>query len=219
MNALEQFTQPGEHNFYFRGELDNLQGIISIPSLPIKSNHVAILGHPHSLQGGTMNNKVVTTLARAFKELGIISIRFNFRGVGESSGTYDKGIGESLDMLQLITLCKQTYPAAALILAGFSFGSYVAYRAAQDSDPALLISVAPPVNHYSFLAPFPANWTIIHGDQDEVVPFAEALAFSKMHQPPIELIEFHETTHFFHGKLVQLKTTIMSIVENRVLVK
>lgn len=210
MLILSELKQPGEHLFVFSGEIGELEAIVTIPVVS-DYRYVALLGHPHSLQGGSMNNKVVTTLARLFKELGIPSIRFNFRGVGQSFGVYDAGVGESLDMLVLAEQCQQAFPEASLVFGGFSFGSYVAYRAAAHCPHALLLSIAPPVHHYDYteFLPAPKPWVIVQGDSDEVVPVLEVRTFVSQSVSPIELLEFADTGHFFHGKLILLKSILL----------
>jgi len=203
MNLLD-FTIPGDTAL----TLSALAGAVEA-SLMVSDNYdkrfIALLGHPHSLQGGTMQNKVVTTLARVFKELGIASLRFNFRGVGHSAGQYDAGVGESEDMMHLGALCQQALPNVRFCFAGFSFGSYVAYRAAAQSQSALLVTIAPPVHHYDYTEwkPKPSPWLVVQGDEDDVVPLAEVLAFAELQQ--LSVIQFPETGHFFHGQLIKLK--------------
>ena len=141
----QSIMTPGEHAFVFEGLSGSLQGRLLVPNIPLQS-FIAILGHPHSLQGGTMNNKVVTTMARAFATVGIASLRFNFRGVEGSEGIFDNGPAESDDMLVLARLWSSLHPDARMIFAGFSFGSYVTYRAAAQWPHELLISIAPPLN-------------------------------------------------------------------------
>lgn len=217
MILKDKLNSPGEHAFSFSGASGHLEGILTIPEQD-KGHYIALLGHPHSLQGGTMNNKVVTTLARAFKELGIPSLRFNFRGVGASEGNYDAGIGESEDMLVLAQLCQQELPARRLIFAGFSFGSYVTYRAAAQTQADLLISIAPPVHHYNYteFAQHPKAWVILQGEQDEVVPADEVYRFAERFPTPLPLYRFPETGHFFHGKLLDLKAIVMEAVRERI---
>jgi alpha/beta superfamily hydrolase len=205
-----QLNQFGDHAFVFQGLLGELEAIITVPST-VDTRYIALLGHPHSLQGGTMHNKVVTTLARTFKELGIASIRFNFRGVGQSQSEYDAGVGESDDLLRLVALCQQEMPGVQCVFAGFSFGSYVTYRAAAQTPHALLISIAPAVHHYDYkeFATVPSPWVIVQGDMDEVVPVEDVRAFVSQCPKPIIYIECKDTTHFFHGKLIDLKTVLL----------
>lgn len=219
MLLTNKLTLVGEHPFVFQGEAGQLEAVLTVP--PVRNDdYLAILGHPHSLQGGTMNNKVVTTMARAFKELGIPSIRFNFRGVGQSDGIYDVGIGESQDMLALVRFWRQERPETRFLFAGFSFGSYVAYRAAAQSANELLITVAPPVHHYDyheFRAPHP--WLIMQGEVDEVVPLSLVLEFAVQSSPPLTVTCFPETSHFFHGKLLDLKAKLIEGIHSQVAIK
>ncbi|CDZ75905.1 Alpha/beta hydrolase family protein [Legionella massiliensis] len=216
MFPSDKLATVGEHFFFFAGLAGQLEAVLTVPPEANK-RFIALLGHPHSLQGGTMNNKVVTTMARAFKELAIPSIRFNFRGVGQSEGSYDAGIGESEDMLALMHLCQQEIPAVSFIFAGFSFGSYVAYRAAAQREPALLITIAPPVHHYDYLEFTPPKpWIIFQGDEDDVSPLELVHQFAEGFSPVLPLIRFADTGHFFHGKLLELKAGLVDAVKSQV---
>ncbi|KTD07439.1 alpha/beta hydrolase [Legionella jamestowniensis] len=217
MLLSENLHRAGEHPFFFTGAAGRLEGILTVPA-SIKDSFIAFLGHPHSLQGGTMNNKVVTTLARAFKELGIPSLRFNFRGVGGSEGTFDHGVGESNDMLQLVNQWQQEKGASRILFAGFSFGSYVAYRAACQCEHELLITIAPPVHHFNYreFQPSPYPWVIIQGDEDDVVPMTLVENFAKNETPSIPMVHFSATGHFFHGKLLELKAKLIDTIRPQV---
>ncbi|WP_367607485.1 alpha/beta hydrolase [Legionella sp. W05-934-2] len=210
---------PGEHPLSLSGVVGNLEAMLTVPS-DAHPNILLFLGHPHSLQGGSMTNKVVTTLARAAKEIGMASLRFNFRGVGHSQGEFDNGIGESEDLIKLVRQVEQDNPACEFIFAGFSFGSYVSYRAACQCPHRLLLSIAPPVERHNFLSftPAPSPWEIIMGDADEVVPFSAVENFAKNHTPPIPMHRFADTGHFFHGQLVKLRQTLEPLFQ-RVLIQ
>ena len=218
MQFIELLKSAGDHPFFFNGADGRLEGHLLVPE-EIKKPYVAILGHPHSLQGGSMNNKVVTTMARAFRELGIPSLRFNFRGVGNSEGEFDNGIGESEDMLCLARLWAGEVPTSQFIFAGFSFGAYVTYRAAAQWPHELLISVAPAVdrNEYTCFSEIPPVWHIFQGDNDEVVPLAKVLGFAAECTSTLSVHRFPDTGHFFHGKLLLLKEKLMSIIKREVL--
>ncbi len=213
MNLTKKLAMPGEQALSFNGLAGPLEAVLTVPP-QANEHYLALLGHPHSLQGGTMNNKVVTTMARAFKELGIPCLRFNFRGVGQSAGAYDAGLGESEDMLAFTRLWQKEKPQVRFLFAGFSFGSYVAYRAAAHCSHDLLVTIAPPVHHYNYqeFTPAPSPWLIFQGDEDEVVPLAVVLDFATKSSPPLTLIRFKETSHFFHGKLLELKAQIIDSV-------
>lgn len=209
MHWLDKLNIPGEHRLTLEGRVGDLEGLLTVPN-HINTNHIAILGHPHSLQGGTMNNKVVTSMARVFKDLGIMCLRFNFRGVGLSQGEYDAGLGESEDMLGLVRLWREAQPQVNFIFAGFSFGSYVAYRTAAQTPHSLLITIAPPVHHYPYreFEPAPSPWLIIQGDEDEVVPANLVAQFAEESTLKLPIIHFPNTGHFFHGQLVNLKNQL-----------
>ena len=212
----EYITIPGEHVFLYPGNVGALEITLTVPEQG-DTRFMAILGHPHSLQGGAMNNKVVTTLARTFKELAIPSLRFNFRGVGRTDGVYDAGLGESEDMLLLANKILQEQPSIRLLFAGFSFGSYVAYRAAAQCQHDLLVSIAPPVHHYDFTE-FEINsspWIIALGEDDELVSLNEVLHFIAQSSADISLLQFADTTHFFHGKLIELKTRLLEVIRQK----
>lgn len=213
--GLDKIRVPGEHMLFLKGIMGPIEAILTIPPILHTGSYLALLGHPHSLQGGTMHNKVVTTLARAFQETGIPSLRFNFRGVGKSVGVYDAGLGESEDMLLLLEGWKQQYPQSRFLIAGFSFGSYVAYRAAAQTKLVdLLLTIAPAVHHYDYKVfnEVPPNWYIIQGEEDEVVPAEKVFNFAASFKPPLPVIPFAETSHFFHGKLLPLKAEVIKII-------
>lgn len=217
MQLIEKLAIPGEHPLFLQGIIGKLEAILTVPEHS-DTPFFAFLGHPHSLQGGTMGNKVVTTLARVFKELGIPSLRFNFRGVGQSEGVYDAGKGESEDMLAVVHELQRMRPETKLIFAGFSFGSYVAYRAAAQANSNLLITIAPPVHHYNYreFVPEPFPWLIVQGDEDEVVSPPLVFDFAVQSKPEIPVIRFANTSHFFHGKLIELKTKLMEYISSQV---
>lgn len=210
MFLIDDYSTPGEHALMLDGPVGILEAALCIPN-NLHHPYVALLGHPHSLQGGTMNNKVVTTMARALQSLGIPSLRFNFRGVGQSAGVYDHGLGESEDMVFLAQEWQKKNPQARFIFAGFSFGSYVTYRtAAQCSALAALISIAPPVHHYDyneFVSPAP--WLIVQGTEDDVVPATLVHDFVAQSDGTISLVDIPEAGHFFHGKLIELKSHLL----------
>ncbi len=199
----------GEHPLTLSGLAGDLEAILTVPANAM-TNMILFLGHPHSLQGGSMTNKVVTTLARSARDNHIPSLRFNFRGVGQSQGVFDNGIGESEDLIHLVQQVQKDNPACLFLFAGFSFGSYVTYRAAAQCPHQLLLSIAPPVERFDYqsFSPPPYPWEIIMGESDEVVSFAEVEQFSNNHSPPIPLHRFADTGHFFHGQLVKLRQTL-----------
>lgn len=170
-----------------------------------------VVCHPHPLFGGSMTNKVVHTLARVWQELGVPTLRFNFRGVGASAGGYDEGNGETTDALQVIDWGRQRWPGAAPWIAGFSFGSFVALRAAQSAAPGLLVTVAPPIGRWDFagLQAPNAPWLIVQGDQDELVDVGAVRDFVRALEPRSpSLAVMAGAEHFFHGRLHELRDIV-----------
>ncbi len=176
---------------------------------------VAVVCHPHPQHGGTLDNKVVQTLARAFVQLGWRSVRFNFRGVGASAGVWNDGVGEVDDMLAVVNVHRK--PGVPLMLAGFSFGAYVASQAAarlpDDSKPQRLVLVGPSTQRQD-VGPVPADTLVIHGESDDVVPLSATLAWARPQNLPVTV--FPGVGHFFHGQLALLKTVIVQELQPRV---
>ncbi len=179
----------------------------ALPVADIARAGVAIVCHPHPLQGGTMHNKVVTIVERALLELGLAVVRFNFRGVGKSEGVHDNGIGETDDVLAIATWLREVRPGDALWLGGFSFGAYVALRASGQLPLAQLILIAPPVGRWDFgaIAAPTCPWLIVQGDEDEVVDAKAVFAWAEALQPAPHLVRMPETGHFFHRRLMDLR--------------
>jgi len=183
-----------------------LEALLEDPQVSAPADF-AVVCHPHPLHGGTLDNKVVYTVARACLERGMPTLRFNYRGVGASAGSYDEGRGETQDALAVIAAGRARWPGAALTLAGFSFGGAVSLRAAQAAAPAHLISVAPAVTHGEFagIARPACPWLIVQGDADDIVKCSEVRAFAARFQPPPQLVVLAGAGHFFHGRLPELR--------------
>lgn len=195
--------------FLLPGPAGQLEIITTWPE-SVRLIGVGVICHPDPRQEGSMHNKVVTTAARAFSELGLATVRFNFRGVGLSSGEYGHITGELADLNTLITWVRAVLPTQPLWLAGFSFGSYISALAAESAQPVRLISIAPPVNHYDFtqLTGIKCPWLVIQGDQDEIVPCSAVQAWAAHPPAPLQLIIMSGVTHFFHGRLLELREYI-----------
>lgn len=166
----------------------------------------AIIAHPHPLHGGTLDNKVVQTLAKAFHGLGYTALRFNFRGVGDSDGVFDDGQGELEDFLCVEAYAKQQFGDVDIALAGFSFGSFVAASAAQKLKPHQLVLIAPAVGRFP-VANVGKEALIVHGEQDDVVLLSDVLDWARPQQLPV--VVFPGAGHFFHGALVDLQKLVM----------
>lgn len=204
--------------------VDGAAGKIEVASaIPESPRALAVIAHPHPLFGGTMDNKVVTTLTRAFVESGAATWRLNFRGVGATEGVHDEGRGETDDMLRVIEHARERFPALPLMLAGFSFGGAVAVRASGRVEFAQLVLVAPGfrriTGHGMGEAPDPrdpnlgapgrhttANTLVVHGDLDETVPLADSIAWAGARDVPVVVVPGGE--HFFHRKLHVLREIV-----------
>lgn len=194
----------------FKGPAGGLQGLLDFPV--DEPQGMAVVCHPHPLQQGAMTNKVTYILARAFNDLGAVSLRFNFRGVGKSAGTFDDGVGETGDALVAMDWLSARYPGLPMWLGGFSFGAYVALRAQSERPVKRLVTVAPAVERFTTTAIIPpvCPWLLIQGDADEVVsPQAVYRWMARLSQPP-QLKVLQGTGHFFHGRLNALRQTVVT---------
>ena len=195
------------------GPAGQLEIAISAPEM-LSPKAIVLICHPHPLHGGSMQNKVVTTLERAFRELDCLCVRFNFRGVGKSGGEYDNGTGEGADLAAVLAFVRMKLGAEAdalpLWLAGFSFGSFVSARMANALHATRLLSIAPPVQSWDFNAfEIPRMpWTIIQGDADEVVEAQAVDDFVANKAPAPTLIKM-AASHFFHGVLPELRAQVV----------
>ena len=187
-----------------------LEAATNVPEAAVARAGVAVICHPHPLQGGTMHNKVVTTLERSLRELGLATVVFNFRGTGASQGAFDDGIGEAEDLIAVANWAQHARPRAALWLAGFSFGAYVAARAAPQLPVRQMISIAPPVGRWDFsqLASPLCPWLVVQGEADEIVDPQAVYAWVAAQAEPPALVRMPETSHFFHRRLMDLRGVI-----------
>jgi uncharacterized protein len=186
------------------GPVGAIQVVVNVPSPSLRG--IALVGHPHPLQGGTLDNKVVQTLAKVFFALGYAAARFNFRGVGQSAGTFDEGVGETDDAVAVLTHVRTRFgEALPIALAGFSFGSFVQTRVAMRVSAEGLVLVGPAVKRFE-VQPVPADTIVVHGEEDDVVPLADVFAWARPQQLPI--IVFPGCGHFFHGRLPQLARVV-----------
>jgi len=200
--------KPEVRKLSLNGPQGLLEATISIPAE--MSGSVAIVCHPHPLHGGSMDNKVVHYTARALLGMGVAVLRFNFRGVGKSAGSFDEAIGEVEDCLAAVDWVQNNFPDYQLLMAGFSFGSYIAVQAATRVDPAALITIAPAVNLYDFNAikPVECPWLLIQGDADEVVPVEAVRQWLAETDQEITAVWMSGSSHFFHGRLLELADNI-----------
>lgn len=192
---------------FLAGPSGPLEALTDLPTEAAPQPAIAVICHPHPQHGGTMRNKVVTIVERSLRELGLRTIRFNFRGVGESAGEYDNGAGELDDLLAVVEWARRTNPGHELWLAGFSFGSAIAARAAVQTQPRQLISIAPPVERMSLAdIHIPGcHWLVVQGDEDEVVSPQAVYDWVASADPQPELVVMKKAGHFFHRRLMDLR--------------
>jgi uncharacterized protein len=232
------------HKLRIKGPAGAIETVIEEPAAAPRG--LALVAHPHPLRGGSLDNKVAWTLARAALACGLVAVRPNFRGVGDSEGEFDHGVGETEDLLAVAKAVATHYgklpsqegrrirkaaeppttplpsqegrrirkaaepPTTPLpwTLMGFSFGAYVQQRVAQRLHAERLIMVGPAVSMYEF-EPTQIPATIIHGDQDEVIPFASARDYASAHAIPLIVVE--GCGHFFHGRLRELQAHVEAL--------
>jgi alpha/beta superfamily hydrolase len=194
----------------FAGPAGAIEVAVDEPQAGTILRGVAVIAHPHPLFGGTMDNKVVQTLARAFVQCGWRTVRFNFRGVGGSAGVHDAGKGELQDMLAVI---QNQAPGGALALAGFSFGAFVTSHAIaqvwpqRPLDKVVLVGTAASRFAVAPLAPeLHERALVVHGEVDDTVPLADVLDWARPQKLPVTVIPGVE--HFFHGQLPLLRSLV-----------
>ncbi len=192
-----------QHQVQFPGPAGQLHGRVHLPDNEPRG--IAVVAHPLPIQGGTMDNKVVTTLTNALVTAGYATLRFNFRGVGDSEGVYDEGNGETGDVLAACDLMRQEFGDLPLVCAGFSFGGYVQARAAAQTQPVQLVLIGPAVGRFA-MPEVAANSVIVHGDCDEVVPLTALLDWARPQQLTLHILAGAD--HFFHRRLSQLQQVV-----------
>ena len=166
---------------------------------------IALVAHPHPLYGGTLENKVVQTLASTFAELDCVALRMNFRGVGESQGKHDEGNGETDDMLFLADYAKREFGEVPIFLAGFSFGGFVQTRVATKLDITKLVLIAPAAGRFD-VADVKPDTLVIHGEEDDTVPLKAIMDWARPQNLPIVVIPGAD--HFFHKRLHLIKQLV-----------
>ena len=198
-------------HFFLNGAAGKLQCALDLPNIPPVG--IALVAHPHPLYGGTMDNKVAQTLARTFVALGYATARMNFRGVGQSEGIHDDGIGETDDMQTLLTHMQSHYPDLPLALSGFSFGTFV-----QSRFQAQLKEQGCPVQRMVLIgcaagkwdvSPVPDNTIVIHGELDDTIPLIDVFDWARPQELPIIVI--HGADHFFHRKLHHIRHWVTAL--------
>jgi hypothetical protein len=189
------------------GPAGRIEAAIDVPEGVARG--VAVLCHPHPVHGGTMDNKVIQTLARACVQLGYRTVRFNFRGVGESQGRWDHGVGEVDDAMAVVAACRDA--ALPLAIGGFSFGGYVAAQVVQrlvaaHAPAQRLVLVGPATSTFAMPA-VPADSLVIHGEADDVVPLQATLDWARPQGLPVVVLP--GVGHYFHGQLTRLRDLVL----------
>jgi alpha/beta superfamily hydrolase len=186
---------------------------LDAPAEPARG--AALICHPHPLGGGSMDNKVVHTLARAFLQMGVRTIRFNFRGVGASVGQFDDGVGEVDDALAVLQACRED--GEPWWLAGFSFGAFIAAsladRLAPEHKPHRLVMVGPSTAKQQ-VPVVPPDTVVIHGEADEIVPLSATLDWARPQALPVMV--FPGVGHFFHGQLALLRAVAVRQLQDSI---
>ena len=194
-----------------QGASGSIEAIRNDPAPALARAGVAIIAHPHPLFGGSMDNKVVQTLSRAFVHSGWVALRFNFRGVGRSAGAHDDGRGELEDLLAAV---RQVAPDGPLAIAGFSFGAFVASHAVAALWPSRnierIVLVGTAASRFA-VADLPLDaqerTLVLHGEHDDTVPLADVMNWARPQNLPITVIP--GGGHFFHGQLPLLKSLVV----------
>jgi alpha/beta superfamily hydrolase len=208
-DGLKEAPCLGKH-FLIPGPVGELEAVMACPQNRDTNSPIAIICHPHPLYGGSMANKVVHIVANTFGELGLATLRFNFRGVGHSQGHFDQGRGEVQDLMAVCDWFARRYPGAPLWLAGFSFGSYIAYQAHQQVNAERLLLIAPPITRYEFNS---ANqiqipWMVIQGGKDEIIAPEKVSAWVHRQGSAVDYEWLGDADHFFHGRLNHIRDAI-----------
>lgn len=205
---MNDWPDPGQRRrTTLTGPAGGLDALLESPDGPPAA--VTVVCHPHPRHGGAKTNKVAYTLARAAGEAHCAALRFDFRGVGDSDGAFDNGVGEVEDALAVAEWALETSGCRRLLLAGFSFGAAVAVRAAMRLKPAGLVTVALPTAYFEHQPPRPdCRWLALHGEADDVADPVAARDALQALSPAPELATLSDAGHFFHGRLGDLRSTV-----------
>jgi len=195
------------------GPAGRLEALIDVPAASPRA--AVVFAHPLPTQGGTMHTKVVFQGAKALTRIGCVVLRFNFRGVGRSTGQWDNGVGELDDYRAALDYAAATYPGLQLWSAGFSFGSYVAMTCgATDPRVCALVAIAPPVDRYDYTPVIRSGKPkfIVHGERDELIPLRAVREFYARLQEPKELVEIDRANHLFEGQASEVGDAIEELL-------
>ncbi len=215
MSSDPSIFTPKDQHFSIPGPVGQLEALARGASSTEKESlgdWLVVVCHPHPQHGGTMHNKVVTTVARAAREQGLDSLRFNYRGVGKSEGEYGEFNGECEDFRAVIDWIQRGTGKTKLIFAGFSFGSAVVAAESGEVDQLQhMVLIAPPVERYPYPKQFPVPVSVIQGADDEIVEADGVTNWVRQIESPYDYYYSSNTSHFFHGKLVELRNKLRAI--------
>jgi len=207
-----------DHRFLAEGAVGKLElmtrgsGVLADGQIQQKDSWLVVICHPHPEYGGTMDNKVVTTAARAAREAGLDSLRFNYRGVGQSEGAYGDFDGECDDFDAIMRWVTENTAKKRILLAGFSFGSaVVANRFGSVEGLEHLLLLAPPTERYTYPNQFSAPVTVVQGAEDEVVNSKNVTRWAEGLETPFEYLLMGQCSHFFHGRLIDLRAKLVPL--------
>jgi alpha/beta superfamily hydrolase len=192
-----------------------LEGILKPEEEGTQPVYTGIICHPHSLYGGTMHNKVVFKVAQTLQALNIPALRFNFRGVGRSTGTYDEGRGEMDDVRYALEFLSRRYPGVPAIVGGFSFGSYVGLRvAAIDDRVQAMMGLGVPARWFDgdTLAGCHKPKLFIHGTDDDTAPYEAAAAWFEQVPAPKRIVPIQGADHFFQNRLEEVQAVVADFI-------
>ena len=195
------------------GPAGPLEALLDLPEGEPRA--VAVFGHPHPLHGGTMHTKALYQAAKAMPRIGVAALRFNFRGVGRSAGTFDAGAGEQDDFRAAIQYAQQRFADVPVWAAGMSFGSWIALTVgAEDTRVSLLLGIAPPVDRYDFSALKTCTLPkfIIHGENDELISIKEIRKFYSQLPEPKELVVLEDANHLFEGRTTDVGEAVEDLL-------
>ena len=210
LRSPDQFPTE-QANLRLPGLAGEIEAITDVPEAGFDcAPAVAIICHPRTEDGGSLHSKVVQLIERSLREMGLRTVRFNFRGVGDSAGQFDRGYGETDDLLSVAAWVRKTCQDHEIWLGGFGFGCFVSTRAAQKLPIQYLISIAPPVDQYDFsaLPRPPCPWLVIQGDEDEETNPESVYQWAESMDEPPQLIKMQEAGHSFHRRLMDLRGVI-----------
>ena len=210
---------PGQSRpLFVDGPAGRLETLLTAPQQETPAG-ICVVCHPHPQFGGAMSNKVVYALASSALQAGLLTARFNFRGVGRSEGQYDHARGETDDALAVTAWLRQLWPQTPLLLAGFSFGAYISLKAAAAARPAALVSISIPFGKYVDNAAAPPHpgcpWLTVHSADDDVVNYEETRAVLQAYAPPPQQVRFEGAGHFYHGRLTELQQAVLPFLQQQ----